>query len=323
MDIKATVIIPAYIKDQQDLDWLHEAVDSVFAQTIKCKLIIVENGSNKIDKGFDNIDVIRSDKGLSKARNAGIKACDTEFFFPLDANDWLPPNAIEIAVKNMPAKGFLYGSTMLFTGERGNGDQHLYRAKPYDFQEIMKAVYFPNGALQRKSDWEKIGGYREDLTMLEDWDYWMTAGEKGICGTSIQNVLYWYRQHNGIVGSNKHTKEWEDAKKLIQSFHSDIYKGVYPSMCCGNKAKEAVAYTPPQRAALTPGVDGMLLVEYTGGNVGKMPYYGAVTNIRYVVSGIQRQFYIDVRDAITGSNKTPGFLEMTDHGTPMFKEVKE
>lgn len=318
-----TVIIPAYLKDEQDVNWLLEAVESVIAQTVSCTCFIVENGSNFLPDLSDAfISILHSEKGLSKARNAGVRATQTEYFFPFDANDWLPPSALEIALKRMPEKGFLYGSTMLFTGERGNSDQHLYNAKPYDFQEVMKMVYFPNGALQRKADWETIGGYREDLLMLEDWDYWLTAGEKGICGTAIQDVLYWYRQHNGIVGSNKHTQAWQDTKIRIQAYHAEIYKGNYPPMCCGNKAPvHTTPYVPPAIQTLAPGADGMLLIEYQGGNVGKMPYYGAITGTRYVVSGIHRQFYIDVRDAVTESQKNPGFLEITDHGSPLFKKV--
>jgi hypothetical protein len=316
-----TVIIPAFLRDEQDIKWLQEALESVLDQTVFCQCIIVENGSAFLPDVAGKISIVHSTKGLSAARNAGIRQSVTPYFFPLDANDWLPQNAIEISVKRMPEKGFLYGATMLFSGERGAGDQHLYAAKPYDFAEVMKMVYFPNGALQRKADWETIGGYREDLLMLEDWDYWLTAGERGICGTTTQDVLYWYRQHNGIVGSNKHTPEWERVKGLIQSYHADIYKGNYPPMCCGNKPPVPTANSVPTVQSLAPGADGMLLIEYTGGNVGKMPYYGPVSNVRYVVSGIHRQFYIDVRDAITGSNKTPGFLEMADHGILLFKKV--
>lgn len=210
---------------------------------------------------------------------------------------------------------------MLFNQERGMGDQYFYAAKPYDFREVMKMVYFPNGALQRKADWERAGGYRESLPFLEDWDYWMTCGELGICGTAIPETLYWYRQHGGMVARNNHTPEWEQVKRLIQSYHKDIYRGVFPPMCCGNKTKDALPWTPPTMESLVGG-EGMILIEYLGGNVGKMPYYGPVTGTRYVVGGTQKQLYIDIRDAITGSKSNPGFLEMTDHGAPLFRQVE-
>lgn len=284
----------------------------------------MENGSEFLPSMTGGlISIIHSAKGLSIARNAGIRKADTEFFFPLDSNDWLPPSAIETVYSKRTESGFVYGSTMLFNHARGIGDQHLYVAKPYSFQEVTKMVYFPNGALQRVADWEKIGGYRESLPFLEDWDYWITAGELGICGTAIHEVIYWYRQHGGMVATNNHTPEWENVKKLIQSYHKETYRGVYSAMCCGNKTKNAPPFTPPTVQSLSmPGGDGMLLIEYVGGNAGKMPYYGAVTGTRYTVGGNLRRVYIDVRDALTGIKANPGFLELVDHGTPLFVQVE-
>lgn len=323
MDSTVTIIVPVVLRNVQDIIWLDEAIESAYSQTFKCHIIIIENGSALLPEMYGPISIIHSEKGLSKARNAGIAVSNTEFFFPLDGNDWLPPNAIETAVKKIPATGFLYGATMLFNNARGAGDQHLYEAKPYDFQEVMKMVYFPNGALQRKSDWEKIGGYREDLPFLEDWDYWMTAGERGICGTAIQDTLYWYRQHGGIVQTHNKSKEWEQVKRLIQSYHQDIYQGRFPTMCCGNKTKTPIApYVAPTPGEITPGADGMVLIEYIGGNSGNQSWYGAVTKTRYVAGGTKRRIYIDASDASTGEPRTnPGFLELTDHGSPLFQRV--
>jgi glycosyltransferase involved in cell wall biosynthesis len=286
--------------------------------------IIVENGSNFLEDMNGSISIIHSEKGLSVARNAGIRASLTEFFLPLDANDWLPENAVETLYNKRADKGFTYGSTMLFNQARGMGDQHLYEAKPYDFSEIMKMVYFPNSALQRRTDWELIGGYREALPFLEDWDYWMTAGELGVCGTAISETTLWYRQHGGMVATNNHTPEWERVRKLIQSFHQDIYKGDFPPMCCGNdRPKRNTVYVPPTIEQLNaPGAEGMILIEYIGGNSGKMPWYGAFTQTRYIVGGSQKRLYIDVRDAITGLKKNPGFLEVIEHGNPLFKQVE-
>lgn len=320
--VPVTVIVPAYLKGSQDLLWLYEAIDSVLDQTVLCKCIIVENGSSYLPDLVGQISIIHSEKGLPAARNAGIKASDTEFFFPLDCNDWLPDYAIETVYTKRPEKGFLYGATMLFAQERGIGDQILYEAKPYDFEEIKKMVYFPNGALQRRADWEKIGGYRESLPFLEDWDYWMTAGELGICGNTIPDVIYWYRQHGGMVGTNRNTPEWEKVKKLIQGYHRQIYRGVYPPMCCGNKARSQTPYIPPTQQELAPGEDGMIKIQYIGGNAGDMPFYGPVSGARYRAGGVTKLLWIDERDALTGIRSQPGFLEMVDHGAPLFERVE-
>lgn len=302
--------------------WLNEAMDSALDQSLVCNIVIVENGSDYFpDLDAGQISIIHSGKGLSTARNAGIRFAQTAFFFPLDCNDWLPDNAIETLLNRYPGSGFVYGSTMLFRNERGQGDQHHYEAKAYDFREVMKMVYFPNGALQKKADWEIIGGYREDLPFLEDWDYWMTAGEKGICGLAIPETTYWYRQHAGIVTTNKGSQEWEDMKRRIQALHKNIYQGRFPEMCCGNKASQ-VPFVAPVQAALAPGADGMILIEYIGGNTAEMTFFGAITGTRYRAGGVLKRLYIDQRDAVTGLKQKPGFLELNDHGNPIFQLVE-
>lgn len=299
-----------------------EALQSALDQTAPCGIIVIENGSSFLDDvEGDAISVIHSEKGLSRARNAGIRKSTTEFFFPLDCNDWLPDNSIEISLKKIPSKGFLYGSTMLFEGPRGISDQHHYPAKPYVFEDLMQMVYWPNGCLQRKADWETIGGYREDLPFLEDWDYWMTAGERGVCGTAIQDTLYWYRQHSGIVRTLNKSREWNQVRILIQSFHRDIYKGVYPPMCCGNRTNRInEPWQQPSQLLQHPGQDGMILIEYVGGNAGTSTWYGPVTGTRYVAGGSLKKIYIDARDSFTGIQKKRGLLELNDHGTPVFVE---
>ena len=93
-------------------------------------------------------------------------------------------------------------------------------------------------------------------------------------------------------------------------------------MCCGNK-ENRVAFIAPTQGDLAPGADGMVLIEYIGGNAGKMTFYGPISGVRYVAGGVITRLYIDQRDAITGIRNQPGFLEMQDHGKALFRAVEE
>lgn len=108
---------------------------------------------------------------------------------------------------------------------------------------------------------------------------------------------------------------------LIRSYHKQIYSGVYPPMCCGNRPRPETPWTPPQQLLQQPGQDGMILIEYVGGNAGSSSWYGPITRTRYVAGGSKRQIYIDPRDAITGSRKNPGLLELAEHGQKVFIEA--
>lgn len=83
--------------------------------------------------------------------------------------------------------------------------------------------------------------------------------------------------------------------------------------CCG-KGGPPKASTKSSARSLPDGdaPEGMTLVEYTGGNVGKTPYYGPTTHTRYVVSTGAPIIYVDDRDLAA-------VLDMTDGGRTMFR----
>ena len=75
--------VPVLAKPGTATAWLAEAVESVIQQTVVCQCFIIENGSGFLPDLSGNISIIHSDQGLSKARNAGIRASTTEFFFQI------------------------------------------------------------------------------------------------------------------------------------------------------------------------------------------------------------------------------------------------
>ena len=96
--MKFSVIIPVYNKSQT----IAESIDSVLNQTDNdFELIIVNDGSTddlgKVLERFTEIIVINQENGgVSRARNAGIKAASGEYVCFLDADDlWFPHHLAE------------------------------------------------------------------------------------------------------------------------------------------------------------------------------------------------------------------------------------
>src|SRR5260221_13561184 len=90
-----TIIIPVY--NQQE--FLPDAIESALNQTVKAKVIVVNDGStdNSLDiarkykvKVIDQIN-----KGLSAARNTGLMNTTSKYVIFLDADDILQPDCIE------------------------------------------------------------------------------------------------------------------------------------------------------------------------------------------------------------------------------------
>lgn len=103
-DTMVSVIIPVYNVEQ----YLSQCVESILAQTYQnLEIILVDDGStdgsgklcNEFAQRDSRIIVIhKPNGGLSDARNVGTEACNGEFVFYLDSDDYLEQDAISALV---------------------------------------------------------------------------------------------------------------------------------------------------------------------------------------------------------------------------------
>lgn len=99
---KISIIIPIYNVEE----YLFKSLNSVLNQTFKdFEVIMVNDGSTdssvEIAQTFVEKDsrfqlVNQENKGLSGARNTGLKSVNGDFVFYLDSDDYLTPNALEL-----------------------------------------------------------------------------------------------------------------------------------------------------------------------------------------------------------------------------------
>ncbi len=99
---KVSIIIPTFNRE----DLVGQAVDSALAQTHPaCEVIVVDDGSTDGTPGVlthyeGRITAIRQEnKGLSGARNTGIRAASGEYVGFLDSDDLWEPRLVEEALK--------------------------------------------------------------------------------------------------------------------------------------------------------------------------------------------------------------------------------
>ena len=193
-----SVIIPCYNQGE----YVAEALDSLNKQTFqKWEAIVVNDGStdpatietlNKIK--IPKVRVIhQNNRGLSAARNAGIRLAQGQSISCLDADDIVLPRYLEECVKEMEFHN--YDVCYSLGREFGTSNRSMSIAD-FNINNLMFSNCVIVPALFKKMMWEKIGGYDEGMKEgYEDWEFWLRMAKEGWVGNLIKKELFMYRRH--------------------------------------------------------------------------------------------------------------------------------
>jgi len=197
-----SVVIPCY----GQAHFLEVAVASVFRQTFRdFELIIVDDGSpddtakvaERLIAGAKDLEVRllrQKNAGLARARNAGIRASRGRYLLPLDADDALDPTFLEktVAVLEADPTAQIAGTDSLHFGAR----EEVVRANAgASAPALLRANFLNYCSLYRREVFEALGGYdpRMPVAGYEDWNFWISAAERGFRGVHIAEPLFFYR----------------------------------------------------------------------------------------------------------------------------------
>ena len=224
---RVSIIIPVYNQEK----WVSEAVESALSQTHEnIEVIVVNDGSTdnsnvEILKYKNRIKYIKQEnKGLSIARNTGIKRASGNFVVPLDADDKIDTLFVE---KLLPFMG-KYDFVSTWIREFGDVNQ-IGRWGPYNGERHFKGeVSLCYCALYSKGMWAKIGGYKVIKTRggaqgFEDYEFWLSAWELGFKGYVLPEPLFFYRKH-GRSMINEAGASKRELNEIVKSLHRDLYK---------------------------------------------------------------------------------------------------
>jgi glycosyltransferase involved in cell wall biosynthesis len=223
-----SVVIPCYNQG----DYVEETIDSVLQSDYKnLEIVLVNDGSTdittqKIIKQMEIKPKIRvynkTNGGLSSARNFGLKKANGDFILFLDSDDKISPLFISKGINSLLQNNqyaYVYSLVQLF-GDRSN----VWNTLPYDFEYLLFRNYIPAAIIIRKTVCFEVNGYDETLKQgYEDWEFVIRLGGEGYKGLHINEILFYYRKHEGsmLKGSKKkHT----NLRKEIINRHPQLYK---------------------------------------------------------------------------------------------------
>lgn len=196
-----SVVIPNYNLGR----YLGDAVDSVLAQTLTDReLIIVDDGSTdqdsleklkEIGSAHPGISIIRQEnRGLSEARNAGVRQAHGKYIVCLDADDKLDPSYLAKTVP-MLEQNEANGVAVVTTWLQEFGDREdVWKAHDYSLPELLISNSIHAGSLFTKAAWKEVGGYKAAMKGgYEDWEFWLSIMEKGHKWLTVPEPLFRYR----------------------------------------------------------------------------------------------------------------------------------
>jgi len=182
-----SVIIPTYNR----ADTVQRSIHSVLEQSYHpFEIIVVDDGSTDstpaaLSHYGDLIRVIRqSNSGPSVARNAGAGVARGEFIAFLDSDDTWKPTKLARQVRLMLAGGEMVpccicnaslidgdhcGATTFEVSNVMSGLMEGYWMNPASIL-ATRFILFNQVALIRRKTFERVGGFKPDMRLLEDYD---------------------------------------------------------------------------------------------------------------------------------------------------------
>lgn len=216
MDFLVSVIIPVYNRAES----LIRAVNSVLNQSYgNIEVIVVDDGSScdiaGIVSGFnsDKVRFIRNDvnRGVSYARNCGIRASRGEYIALLDSDDEWFSDKLErqlVCFRDCDVRLVHGEEVWMRNGVRVNqGHRHRKEGGDIFVRSLDLCLISPSAVIVHKSIFERYGLFREDFPVCEDYDMWLriTLFEK--VAFVKEPVIYKYGGHDDQLSRRYHSMD--------------------------------------------------------------------------------------------------------------------
>jgi glycosyltransferase involved in cell wall biosynthesis len=273
---KITVIIPVGPGHEE---YVVDAIDSLVAQTYtRWDAIVVNDSGKKLPWIHPFVRVIDSGglRNPAASRNMGVRASNTQLWLPLDADDFLQPEALSLLAKAWERGTYVYSDWIKSeTGE-------IATTPDYDCKHIVKQLPHPVSALYERAMWEKVGGFDENIDSWEDWDFIIALAAQGYCGKRVPQPLLHYRINAGSRREELYAKREESKKAIADKWHKYVIDGEDLMACGGcNGRRTPVAYANKSVVINNNPQNGdLVLVEFTGEG-GTRTWRGPVTATEY------------------------------------------
>ena len=232
-----SVIMPAY----NAAEYIAKAIESVLVQDYgNFELIIIDDGSTDSTKdivaGFKDSRIRyfhKENSGLAATHNMGIKASAGALVSKVDADDIITPDFISRHLSEFekhPDADLIYCDDLLID-EEDEPIRIIARPEYGDRKVLIRNLFrcgfpiVPFRTCIKRSVFDQIGFFDEDLAMAEDYDMMRRFVEKGLKACHLRGALYLRRMTDNSL-SRRFTEEKAKAhfavvERFIDTFSYD------------------------------------------------------------------------------------------------------
>lgn len=214
--MQVSIVIPCFNARR----WIGEALESIYAQGFDdLETLVIDDGSTDgsadvVRRAFPSARVTSiAHAGPSYARNVGTQAASGVYLQYLDADDRLAPGKLATQVNALEREGadVAYGDWAELV-EQPDGTYQPGRVTHRHLGETPELALFTNFwcppavYLFRRSIIEKVGGWREDLPVIQDARFTLDCALHGATFAYCPGMMAYYRRHNGNSLSQRDSK---------------------------------------------------------------------------------------------------------------------
>ncbi|MEU1707600.1 glycosyltransferase family A protein [Streptomyces sp. NPDC005706] len=218
--------------------FLRRALDSVLRQSFSdWEVIIVDDGSSDetrevLHKFMESHDQVRistlhvRNGGLAKARNLGIALARGTYVTCLDADDSFAAHALDdmvAALRENESMAVVRPGMSIF--EEVEHERRLLQVDimpEYSLSDLAVENLAPYCSMFRWEAWQEVGGYDETMPAYEDWDFWLSLGERGhTMGRTFRSSLCYRLNRDGLLRSSR-GRDLELRARIVRN-HPQVY----------------------------------------------------------------------------------------------------
>ena len=222
-----SVFIPVF----NGADTLSRAVDSVLAQTFApCEILVLDDGSTDgsaavAERYADSgVRLVRlPHQGVYAIRNEALHLVRGEWFFNLDADNWIEPDFLARAAARIPELGPRVA--VLYPDMQRFGGSDRFESWPeYSPERLKESNFLDMNSVIRTSAAREVGFDPSFATGFGDYDFFLSLAEHGYIAEALRGSPLHYEVREGsISGANRRLGRRHRIARRLAAKHAGFF----------------------------------------------------------------------------------------------------